>query len=93
MLGGILVTCAIGSFLLLGVVSVLPQDYEKYNVSLAFSVWFVISLALLILGLLPLILGKYSSKYQRWVEKEVDSYKKWNEDRMRRKGEKLMKKR
>lgn len=72
--GRIFILCGIVSFLILGFVSLLPQDYEKYNIPLFFGVWAVISSLLVALGVLPLLLGKYCKKYQTWIEKEVKSY-------------------
>lgn len=76
-IGYIFIFLGIFSFILLGIVSLMPQDYEKYNVFLFFSIWAVISLALVIMGIIPLLLGKYSKKYRIWVEKDVESYQKW----------------
>ena len=91
-IGGVFVFCGIGSLLLLGFVSLLPQNYEKYNIPLFFGIWFAISLVLLIIGTLPLLLGRYSKKYQIWVKKEVNSYKGHEEARILKQGEKLAKK-
>lgn len=91
-IGGTFIACGMGSLLLLGFVSLLPQDYKKYNIPLFFGIWFAISVALLIIGVIPLLLGKYNRKYQIWIEKEVNSYNKRNEDRMLKQGEKLIKK-
>lgn len=76
-IGYIFIFLGIFSFIFLGIVSLMPQDYEKYNVSLFFSIWAVISLVLVIMGIIPLLLGKYSKKYRIWVEKDVESYQKW----------------
>lgn len=73
-IGRIFIFLGIGSFILLGFVSLLPQDYEKYNIPLFFGVWTVISSIVVIVGVLPLLLGKYSKKYQIWIETEVKSY-------------------
>ena len=72
--GKVYVGCGVVSFLLLGFVSTLPQDYEKYNIPLFFGIWFIISLAVLILGLVLIILCKKSKKFQTWAEKEVLSF-------------------
>lgn len=79
LIGKISIFLGICSFLLLGFVSTLPQDYEKYNIPLYFGIWGMISLLLIVIGVIPIILGKYSKKYQIWVEKDLESY-----------GEKLM---
>ncbi len=76
-IGCIFIFLGIFSFILLGFVSLMPQDYEKYNVPLFFGTWAVISLILVFIGIIPLLLGKYSKKYRIWVEKEVKSYQKW----------------
>jgi len=89
--GKIFIVCGIGSLLLLGFVSLLPQDYEKYNIPLFFGIWALISLGLLAVGLIPLLLGKYSRKYRMWAEKELRSYNKRTEERMLMRGEKWMK--
>lgn len=67
----IFIVCALGSLLLLVFVSILPQDYEKYNVSLFFGVWFGISLIVLGLGTVILLLCVKSKKFQNWAEKDV----------------------
>lgn len=76
-IGYIFIFLGIFSFILLGFVSLLPQDYEKYNIPLFFCIWAVISLILVIMGIIPLLLGKYSKKYRVWVEKDVKSYQNW----------------
>lgn len=50
--------------------SLLPQDYEKYNIPLFFGLWALISVLLIVIGIAPILLGKYSRKYQVWVEKD-----------------------
>lgn len=87
-IGCIFIFLGIFSFILLGFVSLLPQDYEKYNIPLFFGIWTVISLVLVIMGIIPLLLGKYSKKYRIWVEKEVKSYQNW----LLKKIQKLMEK-
>ena len=77
-IGKVLISCGIISLLLLWFVSIMPQDYEKYNISLYMTIWIVISLILIVIGVIPLILGKYSRKYQVWIDKEVKSFKKKN---------------
>lgn len=76
-IGYIVIFLGICSFALLGFVNLLPQDYEKYNIPLFFGVWAVISLILVIMGIIPLLLGKYSKKYRIWAEKDVESYQNW----------------
>ena len=76
------------SFILLCFVSLLPQDYEKYNIPLFFEVWAVISSIFVAVGILPLLLGKYCKKYQIWIEKEVKSY----QNKMSKRAEKSIKK-
>lgn len=76
-IGYIFIFLGILSFIFLGIVSLMPQDYEKYNVSLFFSIWALISLALVIVGIIPLLLGKHSEKYRIWVNKDIESYQKW----------------
>lgn len=73
-IGYIFIFVGIFSFILLGFVSLLPQDYEKYNIPLYFGIWVVISLILVMIGIIPLLLGKHSKKYRIWVEKDVKSY-------------------
>ena len=75
-IGKIFIGCGIGLFLILGFVSTLPQDYEKYNIPLFFGIWSLASLLLIVIGIIPILLGKYSKKYQIWVEKEIYSYRK-----------------
>lgn len=91
-IGKIYISCGICSFLLLGFVSLLPQDYEKYNIPLFFGVWALISFILIVIGTLPILLGKYSRRYQVWVEKEVRSYHKISEKRLLKQVEKMIKK-
>lgn len=79
-IGKMFIGCGLFSFLILGFVSLLPQDYEKYNILLFFGIWALISVLLIVIGITPILLGKYSKKYQVWIEKEVRSYhKKSNE--------------
>ncbi len=87
-IGRIFIFLGIVSFIILGFVSILPQDYEKYNIPLFFGVWAVISSILVIVGILPLLLGKYCKKYQIWIDKEVQSY----QNKMLKQAEKLVEK-
>lgn len=73
-MGLIFIFCGAALFLILGFVSLLPQDYEKYNIPLFFGIWVAISLIFVLIGVLTLLLGKYCKKYQIWIEKEVKSY-------------------
>lgn len=73
-IGYIFIFLSICSFIILGFVSLLPQDYEKYNIPMCFGIWAVISLILMIIGIIPLLLGKYSKKYRDLVDKDVKSY-------------------
>ena len=72
--GWVFIFCGIGSFLLEFFVSMLPQDYEKYNIPLFFGIWTAISVAFIIIGIIPLVLGKYSKRFQNWAKKDVDSF-------------------
>ena len=72
--GKILVGCSVISIILLIFVSMLPQDYEKYDLSLFFSIWFVVSCIVFIAGFFIIILCKKSSRFQAWVEKDVISF-------------------
>ena len=72
--GWVFVFCGIGSFLFEFFVSLMPQDYEKYNIPLFFGIWTVISVVLIIVGIIPLVLGKYSKRFQNWAEKDVDAF-------------------
>ena len=72
--GIIIMICGIFSFLLLCLVYMLPQDYEKYNIPLFFGIWFVISLVVFLLGIILIILCKKSKRFQVWAEKDVLSY-------------------
>lgn len=83
-MGRIFILLGIISFIILGLISLLPQDYEKYNIPLFYSIWAIISSIFVIVGVLPLLLGKYCNKYQIWVEKEVKSY----QNRMLKQAEK-----
>ncbi|MED9903034.1 MAG: hypothetical protein UFG06_02495 [Lachnospiraceae bacterium] len=87
-IGRIFIFLGIVSFIILGFVSLLPQDYEKYNIPLFYGIWAVISSIFVIIGVLPLLLGKYCKKYQIWIEKEVKSY----QNRMLKQTEKLIEK-
>ena len=73
-IGRIFIFLGIVSFIILGFVSLLPQDYEKYNIPLFYGIWAVISSIFVIVGVLQLLLGKYCKKYQIWIEKEVKSH-------------------
>ena len=65
--GWVFILCGIASFLLMFFVSLMPQDYEKYNIPLAFGIWTAISVTFIILGIIPLVLGKYSKRFQIWA--------------------------
>lgn len=73
-IGGCFLFVGVASLVLMGFVALLPQDTEKYNVPLLFGIWAGISLFLILLGALPLILGRVSEKYRVWIEKEVQSF-------------------
>ena len=75
--GKIFAVCGIVSFVLMGFVALMPQDYEKYNIPLAFGIWTAISVFLIALGILPQILGKHSRRFQTWAEKDVASFGKY----------------
>ena len=70
----IFVFCGIVSVLLEFFVSLVPQDYEKYNIPLFFRIWTVISIVLIIIGIIPLVLGKCSRRFQNWANKDADSF-------------------
>ena len=72
--GKVFVVCGIVSFVLMGFVALMPQDYEKYNIPLAFGIWTAISVFLIALGILPQILGKKSRRFQKWAEKDFASF-------------------
>ena len=72
--GKVFVVCGIASFVLMGFVALMPQDYEKYNIPLAFGIWTAISVFLIMLGILPQILGKKSRRFQKWAEKDFASF-------------------
>lgn len=89
--GCIFIFLGVFSFILLGFVSLMPQDYEKYNISLFFGIWAVISLMLVIMGIILLLLGKYSEKYRIWVEEDVKSYQNRLIKKIQKSMEKTMK--
>lgn len=91
-IGKAFIGCGLVSFLILGFVSLLPQDYDKYNIPLFFGIWALFSVILIVIGIIPILLGKYSKKYQVWVEKEVRSYNKKSDERLLKQGEKLIEK-
>lgn len=72
--GMIFIICGILSFLLLGLVYMMPQDYEKYNIPLFFGIWFAISLVVVLLGIILIILCKKSKRFQVWAENDVLGY-------------------
>lgn len=72
--GMIFIICGILSFLLLCLVYMLPQDCEKYNIPLFFGIWFAISLAVFLLGIILIILCKKSKRFQVWAENDVLSF-------------------
>lgn len=92
-IGQIFLFVGLASFLLLGFVSLLPQDYEKYNVPLCFGIWAGISFLFVVIGVIPLFLGKYSKKYRAWTEKEIESYGARRLKRIERSVEKELRKR
>lgn len=73
-IGKIFVVCGIASFVLMSFVALMPQDYEKYNIPLAFGIWTAISVFLIALGILPQILGKKSRRFRKWAEKDFASF-------------------
>ena len=75
-IGIISVICGISSFLILCVAHMFPQDYEKYNVSLFFNAWFVISLIIFLLGAILIASCKFSRSFQRWAQNNVMKYAK-----------------
>lgn len=81
--GKVIAGFGVMSFLLLGFVSTLPQDYEKYDIPLFFGIWFIVSFVSLILGLIMITLCKKSKKFGQWAQKDVLSFaehsihKKW----------------
>ena len=74
--GKVIAGCGVMSFLLLGFVSTLPQDYEKYDIPLLFGIWSIVSFVLLILGLVMITLCKKSKKFGQWAQKDVLSFAK-----------------
>lgn len=90
-IGKIYIGCGICSLLILGFISLLPQDYEKYNIPLIFGIWILVSLIMIAIGIAPILLGKYSQKYQLWVEKEMRSFNKRQNERYAKQIEKDMK--
>lgn len=87
-IGRIFIFLGIISFIILGFVSLLPQDYEKYNIPLFYGIWAAISSVFVTVGVLLLLLEKYCKKYQIWIEKEVKSH----QNRMLKQAEKSIKK-
>ena len=57
--GKVFVVCGIVSFVLMGFVALMPQDYEKYNSPLAFGIWTAISVFLIALGIRASLFGFY----------------------------------
>ena len=92
-IGQIFLFVGLVSFLLMGFVRLLPQDYEKYNVPLCFGIWAGISFLFAVIGVIPLFLGKYSKKYRVWTEKEIESYGARRLKRIERSVEKELRKR
>ena len=39
-----------------------------------FGIWTAVSVALLVIGIVPLVLGKYSKRFQNQANKDVDSF-------------------
>lgn len=70
--GKVFIGCGICSFVLMIFVSLLPQDYEKYNIPLCFAIWSIISTAVLALGIVMVVLAKKSKKFQAWAQKDYD---------------------
>lgn len=69
--GYIILGCAVFSFLLLFIVRMMPQDYERYDVSSFFNIWFLLSVFLFALGFMIVVLCKRSKTFQRWAENDV----------------------
>lgn len=72
--GKIFIGCGIASFALMIFVSTLPQDYEKYNIPLCFTIWSVVSFVLLAMGIVIVVSAKKSKKFQAWAEKDYNKY-------------------
>lgn len=69
--GYVILECAVFSFLLLFIVRMMPQDYERYDVSSFFNIWFLLSVFLFVLGFMIVVLCKRSKTFQRWAENDV----------------------
>ena len=69
--GYIILGCAVFSFLLLFIVRMMPQDYERYDVSSLFNIWFLLSVFLFALGFMIVVLCRTSQTFQRWAENDV----------------------
>lgn len=90
--GQIFLICGIGFLILTIFISLLPQDYEKYNIPLFFGILYAISFGLSLLGMVLIILSKKSKKFQNWAEKELLSFGKHQMKKDMRKEEKSRKK-
>jgi len=54
----------------------MPQDYEKYNVSLMFGILVGIGALFILIGVILLILLKKSSKFRKLIVRDFDAYMK-----------------
>lgn len=75
-IGKVFVGCGIGSLILLFLVHILPQDYEKYNIPLFFGIWFGISFVLILTGLIIMVLCKKSKRFQIWAQNNTEIFAK-----------------
>jgi hypothetical protein len=74
--GKIFIGCEIVFMVLILFISMMPQDYEKYNVPLFFGIFAGIDAAFFLIGILALFLCKKSSRFQTWADKDVDKFAK-----------------
>lgn len=71
----IFIGCGIAWLILTGFISLMPQDYEKYNISLFFTIMVGVGLALIALGVVHFILLKRNCRwYINLIKKDMNLY-------------------
>ena len=71
----IFIVCGIAWLILTGFISLMPQDYEKYNIPLFFTIMVGVGLALIALGVVQFILLKRNCRwYINLIKKDMNLY-------------------
>ena len=71
-----IILCSVISFILMVFVSLMPQDYDKYNINSIFTIWGIFSILLLVMGVTLFILASKSKKFKSFIERDFISFTK-----------------